>query len=348
MMFSESFDGYAAPVTSATVGMVSAGWVNTNDGGTTGSLVAGRFGGQALRMNSGTANGAQFARFYKALGFASNVFSMSFAFRVNAGGDSVYMGLGDAGNPQINIACSSTGALTLRRGGNTTSLGGTVLWSSDVGAFPQGIWHTARLRGVIHASAGELELMIDNEVVATLTGINTQQTANAYVSTVLINARGSSMDVDDIVVIDDDSAFLPECRIQQLLPSVDGGTLNLVPSTGVSHFAVVDEAVVSTADYLQGTLDGEHDLLGVQDLAAVPGSILGVKVIGWAAKTDAASRAWNLGIKSGATVDDGADLSLTTDPQYAERLFETDPNTALEWTQAGVNALELKPTVIVP
>jgi hypothetical protein len=109
----------------------------------------------------------------------------------------------------------------------------------------------------------------------------------------------------------------------------------------------VDEAQVSTTDYLSGTSVGDLDLLGVEDLSVIPGTILGLKAVGFGAKTDAASRSWNLGIESGGTVVNGSDLSLTTDPSYYEHDLETDPDTGVEWTQSGVNAAQLQPRVAV-
>lgn len=350
-MFSESFDGYASGSgTDSQTGISSGGWVWA--GNNYGAVdIPGRFGGLARQCYSDTSNSGFFSRFWKNLGFQSPEFSMSVALRGNGQqSGNTYFGVGDGTNPQINVRFWDDNSIRIYRGGGAggDATGGVLLWASAPGSYPLNIWHTIRLKGLIDPVAGTLDMMVDNDLVCQLTGINTRSTANSWVNSAHMNARGSTIHIDDVVIIDENSAFLPECRIQQLLPNADGGTLQLVPSTGATHFGVVDEAQVATADYLQGTLDGEHDLLGVQDLASVPGSILGLKIIGWAKKTDAASRAWKLGIKSGATVDDGAQQSLTTDLKYLERLFETDPNTALAWTQAGVNAVELKPTVVVP
>lgn len=42
----------------------------------------------------------------------------------------------------------------------------------------------------------------------------------------------------------------------------------------------------------------------------------------------------------GTTVDNGADLPLTTSEQYVSAAFDTDPNTGVAWTASGVNTAE--------
>ena len=154
--------------------------------------------------------------------------------------------------------------------------------------------------------------------------------------------------MDDLVVVDTDAAYLPDLRIDQLRPNSDGGTLGLVPSTGSDHYAVVDEAQVTTADYLQGSTVGDYDLLGLPNLSVTPASILGVNLVGFADKTDVTARSWNMGLDSGGTVSNGDDLALATAAaSYYHRLLQTDPNTAAAWLKAGVDGLQLRPRVAV-
>ena len=120
-----------------------------------------------------------------------------------------------------------------------------------------------------------------------------------------------------------------------------------MPSTGTSHFALVDEALASRTDYLSGSTVGELDLLGLTNLAATPLSIQEVNVIGYASKTDATLRSYALGVKSGATTSDGSNIALSSSGGRAERPLAVDPNTGSAWTAAAVNALELQPKVTV-
>jgi hypothetical protein len=236
-------------------------------------------------------------------------------------------------------------------GGISSSNSGTVIAETDPSQFVGDQWNTLRIKGKLSATVGELMARVNAGPIFDFgAALNTGAGPIDFFGYTSDNAatqiRGIA--VDDIVIENQSSVWLPECRIQPLQPNADGGTLNLVPSTGTSHEGVVDELTCSTADYLSGSADGEYDLLGCEDISVEPASIVALKAIGWAEKTDAGSRAWNLGLVSGVTTDDGPDLSLTTDPGYSERTEELDFDAASAWVQASINAVELKPTVVVP
>lgn len=330
----ESFDHYNG--TGATTGL-AARWSSSITGTNQTTIISGRFAEQAARFNTG----GSFSTSVYWLSFEDDIsaFSMSIALRFTGYTANTYCGFGNAASPQFFIRQIDSNRVALYRGS-------TTLWTSDP-VYPQGVWHTYRLKGVVHNSTGELHLMIDNDLVYTQTGIDTTNLATSYINSLICSSNGTMLDVDDFVLIDDDTDFLPECRIQTLAPNADGSNLDLVPSTGTDHYAVVDELPVGTSDYLSGSVAGEYDLLELPDLGVVPTTIVGVNLVGFARKTDAASRAWNLGIQSGATDDLGVDLSLTSDVQYYSRMLPTDPNTGLEWEAADIGAAKLMPRVAV-
>lgn len=358
-LFVESFDHYNGSGT--TVGFRSR-WTRFASSSAASALQAGRFGGQALSVfGAGSVTGASaYAdNLSTALGFSSDEFSTSFGVKFTGDEGVGYQGcqlaLGFDNAAQIGVSYhADLGRLSIVRGGSV-STNGTPLWESDVGAYPPDVWHTLRLKGLIDSAAGALAIRIDQEEVATLTAINTQQLAGNQINCIMLMGRTATGGLnniakgifDDLVVRDSQADWLPECRIQPRAPDGDGATLDLVPSTGTSHYAVVDEQPVNTVDYLQGTAVGDLDLLTVEDISVVPASIIGVNMVGFANKTDAASRAWNLGLESGGTADNGPDLSLSTDVQYYSHLRETDPDTGLEWDQTGVNAMQIQPRVAV-
>lgn len=346
-LFTESFDSYNG--SSGTEGY-QARWTLVDSGNNLPGLAAGRFGGQCWAVTT-SYNSWMFSA---PLGFDSADFSVSIAYQRNTAENlsaGMHFMLGNGATPTIGIRVGNDGSLNVSRNGHQTS-NGTALYSGNVNDIPINAWDTIRIAGTIHSSAGTLEVWLGATQVYSATGLNTQGTGAATLNTAFmaINGVGNGLpkfSLDDIVVRDDD-VLLPECRIQPLQPNADGGTLNLTPSTGTSHYAVVDEPTVSSADYLSGSADGEYDLLDCEDISVVPASILALKAVGFASKTDAASRAWNLGVVSNVTTDDGADLSLSNSIGYSEHQFELDPDTSLAWTQSGVNGAQLKPTVVVP
>lgn len=255
--------------------------------------------------------------------------------------------------------CSSTNALQLglRWIANTWQL---VRWGAAAGGSPAAIlwtspavfsgvaFHSFSLKGTIHPSAGAVDLQIDGVPAFSLGVGNTGTGVIDRVGFAQGNADGAAgVTADDLVVENTKVAYLPDLRIDPLPPVSDDAHLDLVPSAGVNHYAVVDESPVSVADYLSGSLVGEYDSLNLANLAALPASILGVNLVGFAAKTDVATRAWNLGADSGGTVSLGPDYPLATTPGYFSRFLEDDPATAAAWLAAGVDALKLRPRVAV-
>jgi hypothetical protein len=256
--------------------------------------------------------------------------------------------LDSAGGYQLGLRCNNNGALELYR--STSSTAGTLLFQTAGGIITLGVWHSIRLASLISDTVGAPVVKVDNSTVISLANQDTKNTANANVGFVELghsatSGGSSNVSYDDIWCID--SLDVPLRRVETLYPSSDGATLNLVPSSGVNHFAVVDEAQVSTADYLSGSVVGEIDLLGLTNLSSTPATIDELNVISTAQKTDATGRAISNGLKSGATTSNGPDLSLAIGFTRLDRPVALDPNTGLPWLPADVNGLELQPRVAV-
>lgn len=68
-------------------------------------------------------------------------------------------------------------------------------------------------------------------------------------------------------------------------------------------------------------------------------TVLGVCVSARVAINTAGTRSIRLVAENGGTtVDNGADIPLTTSFAYQSFCFDTDPNTGVAWTAAGVNS----------
>jgi hypothetical protein len=330
--FSESFDSYNGHLVAN--GGMGTRWLGTVSSGL---MVTGRFGGQACSVFSpiNTTIDTGLSTLVGQFNIAINYQSGSGAAASNG-----YIGFRNGVTAIFGIRCLD-GVIYIHAGSTTAVLLGAISPVSP------DTWHTLSGWFVISATVGEIHMRVDSDDTkrVDLTGLNLGSAVFNTLALVSGNLSGRPI-VDDIYINDSaTAAFLPELRSQTLAVSSDGSTLNLTPSTGVSHFAVVDESPVSTTDYLSGTNIGDYDLLGVTNLSIVPGSIEALKLVGYAAKTDAAARAWNLGLESSGTTSLGSNLSLATTIQYYERGFATDPDTAAAWDQTGVNAVQLQPYV---
>ncbi len=237
LVFREGFDSYNG-VSSASVGMASKWTI-----GVAGGLVTGRFGtGQAMRLNGGNTNN------HTTPPFSSNVTTFTFegGMRVTAGGSSTSLAFREGSSiTHVDLVFNVGGSITARRNG--TSLG-----SSAGTAFVVNQWHTFQCEIVIDDTVGRVTIYIDGTQVLNLTDVDTRNGNSGYVSRLFFDGS-AGIDWDDIYVQDTGTRLTNPLRCETLLPNADGGTLNLVPSTGTSHFAVVDEALASASDYLQGT-----------------------------------------------------------------------------------------------
>lgn len=368
-MDAESFDHYTNGPDTATG--VASRWIRNTTGSFDENIVAGRFGGQALEIATiGSTNPRVVAYSLETeTPGGSPIFRGSVAFRRGVGSHNpsfLGVSLTNALNRQIGFRFLANRSIALVTGNQISDSEGAAatLFTSPVSIFSLAQWHTLNFRGLIHPSAGWVEFMVDGDADRTymVSGVDTEGLAGTdEVTRIAVSGNGPGpgltgdysvialLAIDDVVLeLGENSAHLPECRIQQFPVTSDGGHLDLVPSTGVDHYAVVDEAPVSTADYLSGSANGEYDELNCADISVIPGSILAVQTVGFAAKTDVATRAWELGLISGGTTEAGAQPTLTTAATPFFQLFETDPDTGVAWTQPGVNAIQLKPTIIVP
>lgn len=327
VVFMDGFDSYNG--TGAAPTGVQARWT-----GAPASLVAGRFGtGQAATYTAGSAASTS-PLFTGVASFTCGfgVFLTSFNDTVRAfsflSGVTVHVAL------RFNI----DGSITALR--DTTVLG-----SSAAGVLLASTWHTVECEVVISDTVGRVTIYVDGASVLNLTAQDTRNGATTTVDTFSRVNVGPAMRLDDLYITDSATKPTAALRIETLYPTSDGATLNWTPSTGVSHFGVVDEAQASTTDYISASLVGDVDELNMGDLSATPTAIEAVALVLYALKTDATARTLFPGVKSGATTSDGTAVALSTTGGRFDRIMAVDPNTAAAWTAAAVNALIARPKV---
>jgi hypothetical protein len=315
-----------------------------------------RFGvGQGIALSDGSGESESLSRILP----NGEYFNIAVAHKLdNTGLTSIRVGGGSSNTTaHLGLVFDPTGRVTLRAFTSTIYNIFVDLASVIVPGVAVNQYLFVSCSGRIHATLGEVRVAINGVEVPGL-AVSNVDTLN--VSTGQLWAQlgpygatsggGTSNWIYDDYV-DDDSAsvtLIPERRVYVQRPSGDGATLLLVPSTGVSHFGVIDEGVVTTTDYLSGSAVNDLDLILLTDLAYVPAVIDGVNVIVNAQKTDAIARSIDVGVLSGATVASSPDRALNSSAAFYDsgRLL-TDPNTGAAWSFAGVNALQARPRVSV-
>lgn len=316
------------------------------------SLVAGRFGGQALQFVGG-ANSSRVSRFFSS---AASQLTVSFAGRFLALPSDIgliqQLILRSGTTHMAALAFDNLGVAKLLRSAAYNSA--VILGDSGVITPALSVWNYYELEIEISDTVGRMSLYRDTDLIANAVNVDNRNGTPTTVDNIDFGVShgissyngGGTFQIDDLTVRDS-STRAGERRIETIYVNADGSTLNFTPSTGATHFGVVDEAQASLADYLSGSNVGDLDLLGLGNLSSTPATIDEINVMAYAQKTDAATRAIALGVKSGATTSDGSNFNQAVGFAKYERPIALDPNTGAAWTPAAVNALELQPKITV-
>lgn len=130
-------------------------------------------------------------------------------------------------------------------------------------------------------------------------------------------------------------------RIETLLPTADTAQADWTPLAG-SGFSNIDDTNGSDGDtsYISTTTVGHKSLFEFQDLAS-SGAIKAVAVASRASRTDAGSATYRTVINSSSTEQTSAS-HVPAEGAYGllRDIYETDPDTASDWTVSSVNALK--------
>ncbi len=330
LLFIDGFDHYA------TADFGKKGW-NAGSAATISSTL-GRRGGGCLRI--GGSSGVLCSRTFAAANTVFVGMSFSHSSGGGGGGDQLFK-LQDAASDQIQLHLNADKTLSVRR--STTVLGTTVV------SLVTGTTYYIELKVTVHNTTGAYELRINGANVLSATNVDTQNTANATVNGLNIafdaGLSTSGGTYDDLYLCDSagstNNNFLGDVRIDTLYPTADGTYSAFTPSTGSSHFALVDETAPNTSDYNEGTTVGDRDSYGMGNLAALASqTVYGVQVNAATLKDDAGAKSVANFVRSGSTNGDGASTALGTSQVYIRQIFETNPDGAVAWTETSVNAME--------
>jgi len=265
------------------------------------------------------------------------------ALPTNAQGLAVLL---DAGTVQCDLRLNIDGTLSVTRSG-TAVTGGT---SSN--AIAINTWYYIEWKVTIadSISANSCKVRVNGvDWLTVATSQDLKSTANASASQLRLGmstaGAPSSTDFDDLYVCNQSGStnndFLGDCRIDTLYPNGDGNYSDFTPSTGSTHYTLVDEVTPNTSDYNDGGTVGHRDSYAFGNLAAITSqTVYAVQVNAAILKDDAGSKSAATFARSVATNTDGAGTALGTSQTYVSQVFEQDPNAAAAWTESTVNAAE--------
>lgn len=251
----------------------------------------------------------------------------------------------DSAVTHIAITLDGTGRIQVRR----SSESGTILGTSS-NTLSNNVFNYIELKIKIDDSVGTYEVRVNGVNWVSGTGADTRNAGNASVNSFSLGSVGSvslsgANDFDDLYVADisgsTNNDFLGDVRVDTILPTSDGNYSQFTPSTGSTHFNLVDESTPNTSDYNLSSTVNDRDSYGMDNLTALSSqTVYGVQVNAAVLKDDAGARSVATMVRSSSTDGDGASIAIGTSQYYISQVYELNPNGSVAWTEATVNAME--------
>ena len=250
----------------------------------------------------------------------------------------------DGGTAQDELKITSAGLVQILRNG--TQL--------DIGTVPLalGIWYYIEFKVTIHNSTGEAEARVNGVTHASVSGADTQNTANATADRIYVGIDiNTTVYLDDIYMCDGvDSGvsgapnddFLDDVRVEACFPNGNGNSSQLVgqDANSTDNYLNVDETDPDDdTTYNESGTVGQKDTYTYTNLTPTTGTVYGVQILPYARKTDAGSRSIVTVARLSTTEEDGPVQALSTSYQYLEDIREGDPN-GDQWTISNINSAE--------
>lgn len=251
----DGFDMYNGA--SAEIGYLSK-WTNYATRAGSG-LVAGRFGGQAIRLTDGTGGGVT-TRFGYDMGASYTTFTMGLAFRpasANASSNFLHFQTAAGSLDQIYVTHDVNDKFSVRRGDGVTIIPNTA-FTTTVNQ-----WCYVEIVFTISNSGGTVDLYVNGALEGSYTG-DTQAQATADFRYIELRSpddtgSGNPIDFDDIYW-KDDAIPLGELRVATLRAVADTADADFVPVGASPNSACVDETLVDgDTTYVQGSNSGDLD-----------------------------------------------------------------------------------------
>jgi hypothetical protein len=258
-----------------------------------------------------------------------------------------------AGGRQLGFVITPSGAIQAILGPGSTGYwydGGTVLGTSTAGAVAAGSWTYLEIGGTIATgTGGSLTIRSAGTSVLSLTGITTQQTANANVqgfglaaSTYGSPSSADSVSLAHVSVCDNTTAlnntFLGDTRVYTKMMTANS-TVQFTPNGNVNNYQNAAQVPPNpTTDYNSDSTVGNQDTFTGAALPAGYNYVAGVVLKTVSKEDTAGTRALKSVVVSGATTAYGTSRGLGTSATQTMDVFQADPNTNALWTVAAVNA----------
>ncbi|MFN3576071.1 MAG: hypothetical protein ACK4TJ_03695 [Tabrizicola sp.] len=250
----------------------------------------------------------------------------------------------NAGTAILTFVVQTDGSIQVKRGGATGTLLGTT--SAQI---PQNSWQHIEFYATRSATAGQVEIRLNNNVILSLTG---QNTGSADWSVLHIGCQRAvsgqvhaGVCLDDLIVWDKTGGqfndFPGPKGVYALLPNADTVVADWsVVGAAAGHAAISEVGPDDDASYILSGGAGDVSEFGLQDLPPGVGLVSAVVPVSLMRSPEAAQA--RVDVVSGASVATGTARFLPTAYDYWQEPVYLDPDTGAPWTRAGVNAARLR------
>ena len=256
-------------------------------------------------------------------------FLQTYAFGAISFVDNATAGINVTFNPTVpSTVVLKRGSTTL----STTTLASTLLTNT---------WYYVEVKSFCHDTSGAVEVRINGATVVSISGIDTKNGADAFCDRVRIYLEYGY--IDDYYICDGTGTSLNNfqgvCNVVGIFPKADTATVQWAPSTGSTHYNLVDENPPNAAtDYVSTSTQANTDLYEYPTLVG-SGTILGLQVNSTVALSAGVSIVFEAPIVSNGVTELGPDTVLSSSSYGDVRHISTiDPNTGQPWTIAGLGS----------
>lgn len=252
------------------------------------------------------------------------------------------------------IVMGTDGSVFALRGAQFTSqsIVGTLLGRSDP-CIAAGGYHHIEMKVKIDNTTGYIEVRVNEVTVLNLTGIDTQNTANASAAQVSVGQSGNvladpagfgTFDLDDPFAWDDDASdaentvvdWVGDKGCYYLKPNADTATSGWTRSAGSTNYTLIDEVPPGGIDYLTDATGSAKTIVQVEALPGNVSEVIAFMPVIYARKEDSGSVTLRGGVAIGADESYGPDDSPSTAYAYLRPGPKTiDPDTGVAWANTA-------------
>lgn len=259
---------------------------------------------------------------------------------------------------KIDLFAGGTTVMKFTHTGNTISVfadsaGNWILGfglGSEIASFPisAGVFHWVSMHLRVHATLGKWTVTVDGIQEVDFSGDTINTGTPDTITGVSFGAGNGAVYIwDDIIITDgigggpfDD--LLTDRRIETIRPDGVGTATNFAPfPADAVNWNKVDEAVPDDdTTYVEDAVSAQRDTYTHTNMTLTPASIDALVVKTLAKNPDGGSNDIKHVIDSNGTVSVGSAIGLTSGYTVKQTVYETDPDTAIAWIKAGVDAVE--------